>query len=79
VPWGCADGLLFDDVNNWCNFPDQVDCGSRPGGGATTQMTTTPLPTTTTEIITTTTFNPDTIVSYLFLSLLTTHSRITEK
>ncbi|XP_070492578.1 peritrophin-48-like [Chironomus tepperi] len=29
---GCADGLLFDANNNWCDFPTNVDCESRGNG-----------------------------------------------
>lgn len=25
----CADGFLWDDKNNWCNFKEKVDCGHR--------------------------------------------------
>lgn len=26
----CDDGLMFDEVNIWCDYPERVDCGSRP-------------------------------------------------
>ncbi|MCL4126707.1 UNVERIFIED_CONTAM: hypothetical protein GTU68_063197 [Idotea baltica] len=26
----CQDGTLWDEENNVCNFPDNVDCGDRP-------------------------------------------------
>jgi hypothetical protein len=28
----CAEGLLFDSENNWCDFDFNVDCGYRGGG-----------------------------------------------
>lgn len=37
----CAEGLLFDAQNNWCNFAYLVDCGWRSGGHQPT--TTTPI------------------------------------
>ncbi|KAG5672227.1 hypothetical protein PVAND_002369 [Polypedilum vanderplanki] len=61
----CAEGLLFDMENNWCNFYGNVDCGHRGGGDEilppgtlppdeTTTHTTTTTTTTTTEPTTTT-------------------------
>ncbi|KAL7020474.1 hypothetical protein ACKWTF_011554 [Chironomus riparius] len=32
VSRGCADGLLFDTNNNWCDFASNVDCESRGNG-----------------------------------------------
>ena len=26
----CPDDLLFNDIDNWCDFSDIVDCGTRP-------------------------------------------------
>jgi len=26
----CKDNLLYDPINVWCNYPDQVNCGGRP-------------------------------------------------
>ncbi|XP_063844364.1 peritrophin-1-like [Scylla paramamosain] len=26
----CSTGLLWDDIRDTCNWPDYVDCGSRP-------------------------------------------------
>jgi len=26
----CKDNLLYDPVNNWCNYPESVQCGDRP-------------------------------------------------
>jgi hypothetical protein len=52
----CASGLLFDELHDWCNYPEFVNCGER---GNVDDMNTEEV---TEEVPVNTTFNPDIMV-----------------